>query len=304
MYTEMMNYTIKEISLSDIIFPANELRSKLSFEDLDELARSIRLVGLMNPITARPIGDKYELIAGYRRVKACEIANLATVSCRIVDSDDNIADLQRLHENMFREAVNPVDEGTFFKKMLIKNDWRIIDLSVQIHKSPSYVSRRLQLLDADPMIVNALQDQQINISVADELNRIDDADSRHRLLFYAINSGATVDTVRTWRIQYETDKTYIPPAPNIQSPEQHETNIEPAFVPARPGEEPPTTKTLHETVVETRPCFACLNKIDIENIRNLFFCTDCLAIVEAAIRPKEKMEVINSEDAQGEPKGE
>lgn len=284
---EILNYTIKDISLSDIIMPAVELRTMINFEGLDELARSIRTVGLMNPITVRAIGDKYELIAGFRRTKACEIANVATISARVVNSSDDIADLQRLHENMFREDVNPIDEGVFFKKMMTKHNWRILDMAVQIHKSPSYVGKRVQLLDADPLIVQALKDQKINLSIADELNRIDEADARHRLLFYAINSGATVDIVRTWRIQYETDKTYVSPPP-----EQFTQVLDPTTGQMIPqatevGKEPYPDMELKEEIIETRPCYACCQKTEIKQVRTLFVCVTCLAAIEAAIRPAE-----------------
>ncbi len=272
---EVINYKIEDISVSDIIFPKEELRTNLVFEELDELARSIRSVGLMNPLTVRQVGDKYELIAGYRRLKACEIVNLPTVPCRVVNSDDNTADLQRLHENMFREEVNPVDEAHFFKRLLIKNNWRIIDLAVQIHKSPSYVSKRIQLLEADPQIVAALQDEQISISIADELNKIDDPISRERLLFYAINSGATVETVRTWRIQYETDRLYIPPEDSQQQPQPTELSSDGEPKIYAHGDEPPADKKVNETISETRPCFGCLAAVDVKEIFTIYLCRKC-----------------------------
>ena len=285
MFAEGLKYTIKDISVSDIIFGKDDLRSRIFFEDLDELARSIRTVGLLNPITVRPMGEKYELIAGFRRLKACEIANLAVIPCRIVDSDDTKADLQKLHENMFREEVNPIDEGNFFKRLLVKNNWRIVDLAVQVHKSPAYVSKRMSLTDADPMIVNALLDKQINISIADELSKVDDPETRHRLLHYAINSGATIETVRMWRFQYEHDI--------IQTPSSYESSAE--AQPAAPadqqaeayrlGEEPPTEKKIVERGLEFRSCFGCLAKVDAKAVFQIFLCPACKSVIEAALRP-------------------
>ena len=285
MFAEGIKYTIKDISVADIIFGKDDLRSRIFFEDLDELARSIRSVGLLNPITVRSAGEKYELIAGFRRLKACEIANLAVIPCRIVDSDDTRADLQKLHENMFREEVNPIDEGNFFKRLLIKNNWRIVDLAVQVHKSPAYVSRRMSLTDADPLLVNALLDKQINISVADELSKIDDPDTRSRLLHYAINSGATIETVRMWRIQYEHDNIQAPAAyvgPGDPLP-AGTTNPEPTSY--KLGEEPPTEKKIVESVLEFRSCFGCLSKVDAKDVFQIFLCPECKRVIEAALRP-------------------
>lgn len=284
---EIIKYKIIEISVSDIIFPKEELRTKIFFEDLDELARSIRTVGLLNPITVRPSGDKYELIAGFRRLKACEIANMAVIPCRILESDDTIADLQKLHENMFREDINPIDEGNFFKRLLIKNNWRIIDLSVQIHKSPSYVSRRIQLTEADPLIVGALADNQINLSIADELNRVDDPDTRARLLHYAIHSGATVETVRSWRVQYEMDLHMLPPQPIVTAATDH-NGTPPQEVPlAKFGDETLPTRKIEERVAESRPCFSCMRDIDTRDLYVLYLCPTCRATIEKAIRPSD-----------------
>ena len=285
MFAEGINYTIKDISLSDIIFGKDDLRSRIFFEDLDDLAQSIRTVGLLNPITVRPAGEKYELIAGFRRLKACEIANLAVIPCRIVESDDTKADLQKLHENMFREEVNPIDEGNFFKRLLIKNNWRIVDLAVQVHKSPAYVSRRMSLTDADPLLVNALLDKQINISVADELSKIDDPDTRQRLLHYAVNSGATIETVRMWRIQYEHDNIQAPDAyvgPSGSLPAGTSDHGPSAY---RLGEEPPTEKKIVEEVLEFRSCFGCLSKVDAKDVFQIFLWVECKRVIEAALRP-------------------
>jgi len=297
---KIISYKIEEISVSDIIFPKEELRTRIFFEDLDELARSIRTVGLLNPLTVRVFGDKYELIAGFRRLKAAEIANLAVVPCRIVDSDDTRADLQKLHENMFREEINPIDEGNFFKRLLVKNNWRIVDLSVQIHKSPSYVSRRIQLTEADPLIVGALADNQINLSIADELCKIDDPDTRARLLHYAIHSGATVETVRSWRVQYEMDLHMIPPQPVDHPPADPSGHIPPVEPIAKFGNEPLPNRKIEERVAESRPCFSCMRDIDTRDIYIIYLCPICRSAIEKAIRPSDVEEIQEKKDTKNE----
>lgn len=287
MQEDVIGWKILEISLSDIIFCKDDLRSNILYEDLDELARSIRQVGLLNPITVRKADLKYELIAGYRRLKACEIAGYATVPARVVISDDTRADLQKLHENMFRIEVNPVDEGNFFKRLLTKNNWRIVDLAIQIHKSPAYVSRRINLTDADPLVVAALSDNQINLSVADELIRIDDPDTRSRLLHYSIKSGATVETVRAWRMQYECE---IMPQPvpltidNMKAGEELKVNPAPVH---KYGEEPTPDRKIAESVIETRPCFSCYKPFDTRDIYVIYLCPDCKCGIEKALHNEE-----------------
>jgi len=285
MQEDIISYRIIDISVSDIIFPKEELRSHVIYEGLDELARSIRSVGLLNPITVRKVDTKYELIAGYRRLKACEIVGFVTIPARVITSDDTRADLQKLHENMFREEVNPIDEGSFFKRLLVKNNWRIIDLAVQLHKSPTFVSRRVQLTDADPMVVAALRDNQINISVADELIKIDDPDTRSRLLHYAVKSGATVETVRSWRIQYESD-ILPPPAQYVPRGASVDSEGNPIVpMPVMFDDIPPPAIKLTETINETRPCFSCMDSFDTHSISVIFLCPACRTVFENALRP-------------------
>ena len=296
MQEDIIGYKIEEISVADIVFSKDDLRTHIMYEDLDQLARSIRQLGLLNPITVRKADTKFELIAGYRRLKACEIAGFATVPARVIISDDTRADLQKLHENMFREEVNPVDEGAFFKRLLVKNNWRIVDLSVQIHKSPAYVSRRINLCDADPVVVQALCDNQIKLSVADELIRIDCPDTRSRLLHYAIKSGATVETVRAWRIQYEAE--LLPqPIPltddNLQNNENINVNPTAAH---KYGEEPLPNRKISESVIESRPCYACFNTFDTREIYVIYLCPQCKGAIDKAMNPPE-----NTDPLQGGP---
>lgn len=297
MSQDLINWKIEEISVSDIVFSKDDLRTHITYEDLDGLARSIRQLGLLNPITVRKADLKYELIAGYRRLKACEIAGFAVIPARVVTSNDTQADLQKLHENMFREEVNPVDEGSYFKRLLVKNQWRIVDLAVQIHKSPAYVSRRVNLTDADPIVVAALNDNQINLSVADELIRVDDPDTRARLLHYAIKSGATVETVRAWRIQYEADLLPQPAPLTIENMKKgEEINVNPNPV-HKFGEEPPPDRKISEAVIESRPCYACMNTFDTRDIYVMYFCPDCKAQIERALNPPDD----KSQDQGGQP---
>lgn len=286
MQGDLISYTIQDISVADIVFPLDDVRSQILYEDLDELARSIRNVGLLNPISVRKVDTKFELIAGYRRLKACEINGYCVIPARVLTSNDTQADLQKLHENMFREEVNPVDEGNFFKRLLIKNNWRITDLSSQIHKSSAYVSKRVQLSDSDPLVVQALKDGQINISVADELIKIDDPETRGRLLHYAIKSGATFDTVRSWRIQYDMDNV-PPPPPYSMEPALGVSGSDLAEqIVSKFNEQVPPTRRIEERVIESRPCYSCTRSFDTRDIYVIYLCPDCKSSIESAIHPQ------------------
>jgi ParB family chromosome partitioning protein len=276
-------FQITEISINDIIFPANEMRTSMVFEDLDELARSIKLVGLLNPVSVRPKDEKYELIAGFRRIKACEILGMITVPCRIINSSDAIADLQKAHENIFRENINPVDEGRYFKILLEKHDWKLIDLAAQLHRSPAYISRRITVTESDPYISQALKDLKINLTVCEELNKITNENSRRRLLGYCIQSGATADVVRSWRVQANLENLPPPEKEVIKiDPNTGEKIAEKATIPSLNEDNGPE-RELSETVHEYRTCYVCLAKIDVENVSTLFLCPTCKNTIEKVL---------------------
>jgi ParB family chromosome partitioning protein len=273
-------YIIKDIPLSDIIFPPEEMRSGVTFEGMDELAMSIRKHGLIQPITVRPSGDKYELIAGYRRTKACEMNGMLTVMARVIESSDELALLQKAAENLFREEVNAFDEGGYLKLILEKNNWKIQDLASAINKSEGYVSRRIKLQSCFEDVKDALKDGRINLSIAEELARVTDTATRLRILSLVINNGATVDVVRSWRVQYEMQKNVDGPK---WDPATGLTEGQAGNDPTKPGnlvDDHGPQMALNESVDIFRICHSCLVKVPEKEAKLLIMCPECCKAIE------------------------
>ena len=134
---------MEEIEISNILPPQNKLRSVL--EDVNELAQSIKRLGLLQPIIVRSNKVDFEIIAGNRRFKACKILGLKKILCHIVQLDDRSAFEVSLVENVQNHSLHPVDEGLAFKKYVHEFGWGgISELAHKICKSPSYVSRRIK----------------------------------------------------------------------------------------------------------------------------------------------------------------
>ena len=277
-------FVIKDIAINDIVFPPIEMRSNVSFEGLDELARSIRQVGLINPISVRPLGDKFELIAGFRRLKASEIVGKQAIACIIINSNDDISELQKAHENLFREEVNPLDEGKYFKTLIAKHDWKLADMAAMLHKSQSYVSRRITLTESDPVIAEAVQDGQINLSVAEELNKITSDTSRKFYLGHCINHGATVDIVRSWRVQANMDSSQPSEKEIIHlDPVTNEPITDPQVLQKLQDDTGPIME-LTETVREFRYCTGCSGKTEAKEIFTAHFCPQCREVFEKSLK--------------------
>ena len=93
-------------------------RTDMHEEALEELANSIKKQGIMQPIVIRPISaDKYEIIAGERRWRACQIAGLDTIPALIKPVGDEAAIAMSLIENIQRENLNPIEEAVALKRL-------------------------------------------------------------------------------------------------------------------------------------------------------------------------------------------
>src|SRR5574344_2968474 len=111
---------IQNISI-ELIIP-NRFQPRLTFDEkaLNELAESIKVHGIIQPLVLRRLGDKYEIIAGERRYKAATIAGLTEVPAIISNIDDNKSAEIALVENVQRKNLTPIEEARSYKNLLDK----------------------------------------------------------------------------------------------------------------------------------------------------------------------------------------
>lgn len=170
--------TIIEIKLSDIVLSGKNPRKSFSENGLNELAHSIRINGLINPITVRKKGKKYELIAGERRYKASKIAKLKTIDATLVDVDDEDAYRIMLVENLQREDVHPMEEAQAFQELLGKGVMSLEDLANDLGRSQKYITNRLILSDLIPEIADAYRQGLLSLSTAMAIARVSPDDQQ------------------------------------------------------------------------------------------------------------------------------
>lgn len=190
------------IPLELIDEPTRAIRSTFDEVQLAELAMSITDVGLIQPLVVERDGERFRVIAGHRRLVACQIAKHSPVSCLVREPGAVDPAAVKLAENYYREAVNPAEEAAFLEELLRTRCGGDVDVLAALIKHPrSYVDDRLLLLRGDVRILDALKHRQISLGVARELNRVTDADMRLIYLDAASRGGATVQVVRNWRLQ-------------------------------------------------------------------------------------------------------
>jgi len=165
--------SIEDIDVSEISPSEYAVRSIV--ERVDELARSIQRLGLLQPIIVRANKVSFEIIAGNRRFRACKMLGLKKVSCHIVELDDKSAFEVSLVENVQRNTLNPIEEGLAFRKYVHEFGWGgISEFGQKISKSPSYISRRIKLVNLPQNILDLISQSSIDITTVEELLPVED----------------------------------------------------------------------------------------------------------------------------------
>ncbi len=204
-----------DLSPDEILPPKTPMRDEIDAQAFAELVSSIRKNGVLQPLVVTPEGDRYRLMAGFRRWLAAQEAGLLTVPVVIREATE----LQRLEvmleENLIREGTSPLKEGEIFAKMADEHGLTTEETAQLIHKSASYVHSRLRALRAPADVQEALRAGRVTLSVALELTRcVRDVD-RTWLLSHAMDRGATVDTVRRWVAEANLRAARTPEGPAI-----------------------------------------------------------------------------------------
>lgn len=127
-------------------------------EALQELADSIRAQGVMQPIVVRQIGNqRYEIIAGERRWRACQLAGQADIPALVRDVSDEAAIAMALIENIQRENLNPIEEAMALRRLQTEFSLSQQDVATAVGKSRSVVANLLRLLSLESEVLDHLQ---------------------------------------------------------------------------------------------------------------------------------------------------
>ncbi len=174
------------------------MREEMRADAFAELVADIKARGLLQPLIVTAEGERFRLVAGYRRWRAALEAGLTQVPCMEGTMNRITAAATTVVENLHREDVSPLDAARKFAELEDKHGFSTEEIAQLVGKSVSFVGSRLAILRAPTDVRKALQREQINFSVARELARCPYDQERGWLLGHASRGGATVDTVRAW----------------------------------------------------------------------------------------------------------
>jgi ParB family chromosome partitioning protein len=170
------NNNAQKINISQIVPNPLQPRKNFKNEELKELSSSIKNQGLIQPIIVKPTDDnQFQIIAGERRWRACQLNGMHEVDCVIKDLDETSVLETALIENIQREDLNVIEEANAYKGLINIKNINNESLAKLIGKSPSHVSNILRLLELDKKIQEMVISGDLSMGHARALIGVPDA---------------------------------------------------------------------------------------------------------------------------------
>jgi ParB family chromosome partitioning protein len=170
------------IPLSEIDASARNPRDGLG--NIDELAASMAEHGLLQPVVVRRAGERYELIAGHRRLAAAKRLGWQNLSAVLRSADTDEAFVLTLVENLQRADLRPTEEAAALEALVRERGWSTRQVAAAIKRSQAYVSKRLRVFE-DPLLAPAVLAHQLSVSAAEELLALHE-EARYEVLSQAV----------------------------------------------------------------------------------------------------------------------
>lgn len=194
---------IIELDLEAIEINPFQPRSNFNEEALQELATSIRELGVIQPITVRKTDfNKYQLISGERRLRASKIAGLATIPAYIRIANDNESLTMALVENIQRHDLDPIEIALSYQRLIDEIQLTQEQMSDRVGKKRSTIANYLRLLKLDPIIQTGIRDGFISMGHGRAIINIEDHDAQtdiyHKIISQNLSVRETEELVRNY----------------------------------------------------------------------------------------------------------
>ncbi|CAL9467125.1 ParB/RepB/Spo0J family partition protein [Streptomyces sp. enrichment culture] len=185
-----------ELPLDSIAPNPRQPREVFDDEALGELVTSIKEVGLLQPVVVRPVApERYELIMGERRLRACREAGLERVAAIVRDTEDDKLLLDALLENLHRAQLNPLEEAAAYDQLLKDFACTHDQLADRIGRSRSQITNTLRLLRLSAPVRNRVAAGVLSAGHARALLGVEDPEEQDKLASRIVEEGLSVRTV-------------------------------------------------------------------------------------------------------------
>lgn len=195
---------IIELELDAIEINPFQPRSNFNEESLQELATSIRELGVIQPITVRKLDfNKYQLISGERRLRASRIAGLAVVPAYIRIANDNESLVMALVENIQRHDLDPIEIALSYQRLIDEIQLTQEQMSERVGKKRSTIANYLRLLKLDPIIQTGIRDGFISMGHGRAIINIEDLDAQTDIYQKIVSQNLSVRETETLVKNYQ-----------------------------------------------------------------------------------------------------
>lgn len=178
---EVADKSFIEVKISEVDPNIGQPRKSFNEDELLELAESIKIHGVIQPVILTKRGKRYELIAGERRWRAAKLAGLAKIPALVREYTDKEIMEVSLIENIQRQDLNPVEEAEAFKNLIDEYKMKQDDLAERVSKSRSAITNALRLLKLDEKVKAMLAEGLITTGHARALLAVEDKDKQQQL---------------------------------------------------------------------------------------------------------------------------
>lgn len=219
--------SIGEIEIALIEANPNQPRREFSQESLQELADSIKELGIIQPITLRKTSEgKYQIIAGERRFRASQLAGKTTIPAYIVKADEEETMEMALIENIQREDLNALEIALAYQQLIEQHNLSQEQLSKRVGKGRATIANFLRLLRLPATVQVALKEKKIDMGHARALLSLESPAAQINLFHEIEEKGYSVreveEIVRHMKEEGETQPKERKSLPKQQSPEFHQ----------------------------------------------------------------------------------
>ena len=198
----------------DLIEPSPyQPRTKFHEQALEELARSIKASGIIQPLVVRPIGSRFQLIAGERRWRAAQRAGLGKVSAIVRQVPDELALEMTLVENIQREDLNPIEAARAFERLIEEFHLTQDAVAERTGKDRATVANAVRLLKLDKQIQEWIEEGKVSAGHGRALLAVPEQQLRMRYAHRASRGALTVRQIEKLAARRAQGKQPHPPAP-------------------------------------------------------------------------------------------
>ena len=186
---------IVELTLDDILPNPHQPRKRFSPEDLEELAASIREVGLLQPVVVRPTGAGYELLVGERRLRAARLAGVERIPAIVREAEDREGLEQALVENLQRTDLGPLEEAQAYRSLVELFELTQEEVARRVGKSRVHVTNTLRLIELPGPIRELVEEGGLSAGHARAILAIKDPTLQEATARRVVEEGLTVRQV-------------------------------------------------------------------------------------------------------------